>query len=119
MIQMSRKYNVFICENWDEKKYDAVNVSNSGCDNDQDGNNTKLSMLVDAKTDVLLQTSYFIVSNPEGTKSLKIKVIIIKSSQKHPASVCNFTKRDAPPWVFFMFFKLYKWYQIVQSVSYG
>ena len=30
---------------------------------------------------------------------------------------CNFTKRSTPPWVFFTFFKLYKWYQISQSVS--
>ena len=25
---------------------------------------------------------------------------------------CNFTKSNTPPWVFFTFFKLYKWYQI-------
>ena len=30
---------------------------------------------------------------------------------------CNFTKRNTPPWVFFTFFKLYKWYQISQSIS--
>ena len=27
-------------------------------------------------------------------------------------SLCNFTKSFTPPWVFFTFFKLYKWYQI-------
>ena len=27
-------------------------------------------------------------------------------------SVCNFTKGSVPPWVFFTFLKLYKWYQI-------
>ena len=32
---------------------------------------------------------------------------------------CNFTKSNTPPWVFFMFFKLHKCYQIVQSVSYN
>ena len=31
----------------------------------------------------------------------------------------NFTKSNIPPWVFFMFFKLQKWYQIAQSVSYS
>ena len=32
---------------------------------------------------------------------------------------CNFTKRNTPSWVFFTFHvKIYKWYQIVQSVSY-
>ena len=30
---------------------------------------------------------------------------------------CNFTKSGTPPWVFFTFLKLYKWYQISQSVS--
>ena len=28
----------------------------------------------------------------------------------------NFTKNNTPPWVFFTFLKLYKWYQIAQSV---
>ena len=30
---------------------------------------------------------------------------------------CNFTKSNTPPWVFFTFFKLYKWYQIVQCIT--
>ena len=29
-----------------------------------------------------------------------------------------FTKSNTPAWVFFTFFKLYKWYQIAQSISY-
>ena len=33
-------------------------------------------------------------------------------------NACNFTKSNTPPWEFFTFFKLYKWYQIVQSISY-
>ena len=32
--------------------------------------------------------------------------------------VCNFTKSNTPPWVIFLFFKLYKWYQIVESITY-
>ena len=31
---------------------------------------------------------------------------------KLKAKACNFTKINTPPWVFFMFLKLYKWYQI-------
>ena len=31
---------------------------------------------------------------------------------------CNFTKSNTPPWLFFTFFKLYKWYQIAQSNIY-
>ena len=30
----------------------------------------------------------------------------------------NFTKVNAPPWVFLAFFKLCKWYQIAQSIAY-
>ena len=33
------------------------------------------------------------------------------------ASACNFTKSSTPPWVFFTFFKLYKWYQIAQHIT--
>ena len=29
----------------------------------------------------------------------------------------NFTKSNTPPWVFFTFFKLYKWYQIAQNIT--
>ena len=29
----------------------------------------------------------------------------------------NFTKRNTPLWVFFMFFKLYKRYQIAQCIT--
>ena len=36
---------------------------------------------------------------------------------KSHVSVYNFTKTEIPPWVFFTFFKLYKWYQITQRVS--
>ena len=31
---------------------------------------------------------------------------------------CNFTKSSTPPWVFSTLFKLYKWYQIVRSITY-
>ena len=34
------------------------------------------------------------------------------------ASACNFTKVNTPPWVFFTFLKLYKWYQIAQRITY-
>ena len=32
---------------------------------------------------------------------------------------CNFTKCNTPPWVFFMFFKWCKWYQIAQNITYA
>ena len=31
---------------------------------------------------------------------------------------CNFTKSSTPPWLFFTVFKLYKWHQIAQSITY-
>ena len=34
------------------------------------------------------------------------------------AEACNFTKSNTPPWMFFTFFKLYKWYQIAQRLTY-
>ena len=30
----------------------------------------------------------------------------------------DFTKSNSPPWVFFTLFKLYKWYQIAQRITY-
>ena len=33
------------------------------------------------------------------------------------ASVCNLTKGNTLLWVFFTFFKLYRWYQISQSIN--
>ena len=37
---------------------------------------------------------------------------------KLQVSVCKFTNSNTPLWVFFTFFKLHKWYQVMQSVSY-
>ena len=37
---------------------------------------------------------------------------------KLQAEACNFTKTNTPPWVFFTFFKLYKWYHIAQRTTY-
>ena len=34
------------------------------------------------------------------------------------AKACNFTKSNTPPWVFFKYFKLCKWYQIAQHIAY-
>ena len=31
---------------------------------------------------------------------------------------CNVTKSNIPPWVFFTFLKLYKWYQIALRITY-
>ena len=33
------------------------------------------------------------------------------------SAVYNFTTSNTPPWVFFSFLKVYKWYQIVQHIT--
>ena len=38
---------------------------------------------------------------------------------KLQAETCNFTKINNPPWVFFSFLKLYKWYQIAQRATFS
>ena len=52
-----------------------------------------------------------------------VSSIQFKKREKHPwrsvtFSVTVTTKSKTPPWMFFTFFKLYKWYEIAQSVSY-
>ena len=36
----------------------------------------------------------------------------------HGGVLLLFTKGSTPPWVFYTFFKLYKWYQIAQNIPY-
>ena len=57
--------------------------------------------------------------------NLVLFVKILKS-EKHSSRSVNFskvackpaTKINTPPWVFFTFFKLYKWYQIAQRTTF-
>ena len=48
----------------------------------------------------------------------------LKKREKHPwrsvsfSKGCNFTESNTPTWMFFTFFKLYKWYQKAQSIGY-
>ena len=42
-----------------------------------------------------------------------------KKSNKHPwrsVEACNVIKSKTPPWMFFMFSKVFKWYQIAQHI---
>ena len=48
------------------------------------------------------------VKNTHGEVSLLVKL---------PALACKFIKSNTPTWVFFRFFKLYKWYRIAQSIT--
>ena len=57
--------------------------------NDGNKNDENFSMLVDAKSDVLLQTADCIISNLSETKSLKVKVLLDPGSQKYvPLRYC-------------------------------
>ena len=53
--------------------------------------------------------------NLKRVKSTHGGVLILVKLQ---ASAYNFTKINTPPWVFFMLFKLYQWYQIAQHTTY-
>ena len=41
-------------------------------------------------------------------------VLLLKKLQ---GKSLQFTEIDTPPWVFFTFFELYKWYQIAQNIT--
>ena len=48
-----------------------------------------------------------------------VPFVQFKKCEKHPwRKACYFTKSSTPPWVFFTFLKLYKWYQIAQNIKY-
>ena len=52
--------------------------------------------------------------NLNDVKSTHGGVLLLVKSQ---SKACNFTKSKTPPLVFYTFFKLYKWYQIAQSIT--
>ena len=43
---------------------------------------------------------------------------IYRLLERLTSKACNFTKINTPPWVFFAFLKLCKWYQIAQRTTY-
>ena len=53
--------------------------------------------------------------NLKTVKNTHGRVILLVKVQ---AEACNFTKSITPPWVFFTFFKVYKWCQVAKSVSF-
>ena len=54
---------------------------------------------------------WYHLCNLKNVKKTDRGVLILVKLQ---ASACNFTEINTPQWVFFTFFKLYKWYQIAQ-----
>ena len=59
-------------------------------------------------------TIWYHMYNLKNVKNTHRGVLVLVKLQ---AEVCNFTKINTPPWVFFMVFKLYKWYQIAQRIT--
>ena len=57
----------------------------------------------------------YLLYNLKNVKNTQGGVVFLVQLQ---ASACNITKTITPPWVFFAFFKLHKWYQIAQSIVY-
>ena len=53
--------------------------------------------------------------NLKNVKNTHVRVLLFVKLQ---AEACNFTESNTPPWVFFTFLKLYKWYRIAQSIKY-
>ena len=52
---------------------------------------------------------WYHLNNLKNVKNTYGGVLILVKLQ---IEASNFTKINTPPWVFFTFFKLYKWYQI-------
>ena len=60
---------------------------------------------------------WYYLHNLKNVRNAHGGVLILVKLQ---AEACNFTKINTLSWVFFTFFKLYKWYQIVQcTTDYG
>ena len=53
-----------------------------------------------------------------------VPFVQFKKREKHPwrsvnfSKVAGFSKINTPPWAFFIFFKLNKWYQTAQRIRY-
>ena len=45
------------------------------------------------------------------------RFVQFKELEKHAWKNATFNKSNTPPWVFFKFFELYKWYQIAQLIT--
>ena len=60
-------------------------------------------------------TNSYLLYNFKNVENTPGGVVFLVQLQ---ASAGNITKTITPPWVFLTFFKLYKWYQIAQSIVY-
>ena len=60
------------------------------------------------------RATWYHLYNLKNVKNIHGGALILVKLQ---ASAYKFTKINIPPWVFFTFFELYKWYQIAQRIT--
>ena len=65
---------------------------------------------------VMRCTIWYHLYNFKNVKNAHGEVLLLVKLQA--ALGCNFTKSNTPPWVFFTFSKLGKWYQIAQRITF-
>ena len=82
-------------------------------------NNTCLKWDSEIKCQYHSVRTYCNMLLPQTFKSITAWNATYKSSKKpYIAEVCNFTKSNTSPWVFFTFLKLYKWHQMTQRITF-
>ena len=63
---------------------------------------------------VMICAIWHYLYNLKNVKNTQGGVLLLVKLQ---AITCNSTEGNTPPWVFFTFFELYKWYQIAQRTT--
>ena len=72
-----------------------------------EGENPTLNNLTDLNmVHVMRCTIWYHLYNLKNMENIHGGVLLLVKLQ----ASCNFTKGNTPPWIFFTFFKLYKWY---------
>ena len=66
------------------------------------------------KNKVMRCVIWYYLHNLKNEKNTHGGVLLLV---KLKTAACDLTKSNTPPWVFFTFFKLYKWYQIAQRIT--
>ena len=74
---------------------------------------SKVVVVKDQILYVMLSAISYQLYNLKNAKNIHGVVLLLVKLQ---ANACIFTKSSTPPWVLFMSFKLYKWYQMEQSI---
>ena len=83
---------------------------------------TQQHLLKVNKTDIrtnlfgVFYTIWYYLYNLKKVENTHAGVLLLAKLQ---TEACNITKSNIPPWMFFTFFNLYKWYQIILSVSFN